>query len=255
MRIQVLCVMCGLASCRSNPQIASSTEPGSWTEHMQAAQQHDQQAAEHEEIAAHNEAIAGNWSYNCGDQVLNDTLTSGPYHLMTWQPCFDVSEEAAEHYRFLADRERKAARQERVAAADLVRQQEIACAGIPPQEREHSFFAHHREISDVIPHRVAGKVRGVWIVFKPVAGMNADWVRRDIACQRARWAVKGETPDNAAGSPALVAGADTQVFDRDGHVEVLVTTEDEESAQVALARATSALPGGQPPAQTAQRER
>lgn len=218
---------------------------------MQAAQQHDQRAAEEEQIASTNEIDAGKGAYNCGDPILNDQLTTGPYHVTTWQPCFDVHEEASEHARYVAAREHEAARAHRKAAAELVHQQEVACAGIPTREREHSMFAHHREISDVIPHRVAGRLAGVWIVFKPVPGMNADWVRRDLACQRARWAVHGEAPEAAAESPALIAGAQTQVFDNDGHVEVLVTTPDEEGAQVALERAKSALG----PEQTAQRER
>jgi len=40
----------------------------------------------------------------------------------------------------------------------------------------------------VIPHREAGQLRGVRIVFNPIGGMTADWLRRDIECQRARWA-------------------------------------------------------------------
>jgi len=68
-----------------------------------------------------------------------------------------------------------------------------------------------------------------------VPGVTAHWVRRDIDCQRARWALHGKPSDVA--DPTLVPGAQIQVVDRHGHVEVLVQTDTIDAGELALARA------------------
>lgn len=155
--------------------------------------------------------------------------------MTTWQPCFDLSEEAAVEHREAAARERELAKRDRRTAAALVRAEVDACTGIPEAERAHSVFAHKSAIARIIPHREAGQVRGVWVELKPVHGLTADWVRRDIACQRARWAALGPSrvsPDD----PTLIPGAEVQVFDRGDHVDVLISTDNEEDGQLAVSR-------------------
>ncbi len=234
--MSVVSVACAAAACSGSTQLAHPDERG-WTEHMLEAQAHDKRAAEAEQQAADAEAQRGPASFSCGDPVLNDQLTTGGTKVTTWQPCFDVAEERAMDLRYAAEHERQAARQHRRAAAALVRGELAACRGIPERERDHSVFAHRSAIADVIPHREAGQVLGVWIVFKPVVGFTADWLRRDIACQRARWAVLGSPSNMAAADPTLVPGSTAQVFDRKNHLEVLVTTDSTDAGEMALARA------------------
>jgi len=250
-RIAVVSVI-SLAACGADQQISRHEQRG-YAEHMVSAEQHEQRAAEHEKAADAADSRRGWSSIACGDPVLNDTLTTGGVGRVTnWVPCFDVADEHAARQREAAEHEKEAADQDRRMAAALVRAEMSACAGIPPAEREHSVFAHKTEIQHVMPHRESGLVRGVWIELKPVPGLTADWVRRDIACQRARFAVLG--PRAAAGmpdDPTLVPGADVQVFDRRDHIDVLVRTETVSDGQVALARAEGRLAPGS--TQTAER--
>lgn len=188
----------------------------------------------HEENAA---AVGAPPTYQCGDTVLEDQATSGGVRITTFQPCWDFDEERTEREAAAAKRERAEARHEQVAAAAVASNDIAACLPILPGEREHSPFVHRKEISEIVPHREGSRLRGVWIVFKPVAGLTADWLRNDIECQHARWIQAGKDSRVMTSDPTLVDGADVQVFDRDGHVEVLVTTDSEEHAEIALARA------------------
>ena len=230
-----------LVACGGDQQISRPDDRG-WAEHMLAAQEHDQRATQHERAAAAAEASRGPDSYSCGDTVLNDQLTTGGNRVTTWTPCFDLAEENAVEHREVAQRERKLADRDRATATALVRAEVAACGGIPAAEREHSVFAHRTAISRVIPHRESGLIRGVWIEFKRVPGLTADWIRRDISCQRARWAELGPRPTLASpDDPTLVPGASVQVFDRGDHVDVLVTTQTSADAQLAVARAEGRL--------------
>lgn len=231
--VATLLVACGGAELAHAPASTSA----SYAERIDRARSHDRAAAEHEEIARGSQLAPPEEAFQCGDPVLNDQLTTGGLRVTTWQPCFNIAEESAAHQRYLAERERQAAARERDAAAALLRAEAAQCSGIPDREREHSVFAHTQEIADVIPHREAGELRGVWIVFKPVAGMTASWVRRDIACRRAHWAVLGKPTSESIADPSLVEDADVQVFDRHDHVEVLITTPGPDAAEVALERA------------------
>ena len=255
MRTALLIIVgAALAGC-AGPQLAHPPDTRSWTERMLDAQEHERRAAAHEQAATEAEERSGPAAYNCGDVDLNDQLTTGGRRITTWQPCFDIAEEAAMHHRDLAARERAAARYDYATAQQLVRAEGQACAPIPVNERDHSVFAHRKEIAEIIPHREAAELRGVWIVFKPTPGLTASWVRQDIACQRAQWAVRGYKPDGNAMDPTLVRGADVRVVDRAGHIEVLVTTPDTLSAEIALARAMNEPgPLGEQPAETATRE-
>jgi hypothetical protein len=82
-------------------------------------------------------------------------------------------------------------------------------------------------------------------VFKPVPGLTAKWMQQDIACQRAQWAVAGKDPKFAPWDPTLVDGAQIDVRDNHGHVEVLVTTDSPEAAELAVARARGTLVPGE----------
>ncbi len=203
---------------------------------MTDAREHDRLAAAHEQAAGEAETRRGPGSLACPDLTLNDQLTTGGFGRVTnWQPCWDVNEEAGMRHRYAAETERRAAQHDRQGAARLAEAEVAACVGIPEGEREHSVFAHRQEIAEVLPHREAGQVRGAWIVFKPVPGVTASWVRRDIQCQRARWVLHGKPP--VADDPTLVPGAQIQVFDRGDHVDVLVQTDTIDAGELALARA------------------
>ena len=217
---------------------------------MLAAQDHDRRASEHEQQAANADASRGPAKYTCGDTVLNDQLTTGGIRVTTWQPCFDLAEEAAVEHRDAAAHERELARRDRRTATALISAELKACDGIPTAEREHSLFAHRKLIVSITPHRESDQVRGVWIHLKRVPGLDAMWVRRDIMCQRARYAVLGPT---AAfnDDPTLIPGSTVHVYGHDDRIDVLVTTDTTPDGELALARAQGDL---QSTTQTAVKE-
>jgi hypothetical protein len=205
---------------------------------MEVADVHSQRAAQYSQAAKLPDTATGNpQTYQCGDTVMSDQLTSGGQRVVQSIPCWDAAEEAAAHRRFLAEREAKLARTERRIATHMVENELDACRGLSPRELEHSPFAHRREIAEVIPHRVTGTLRGVRIVWKPVPGLTADWMRRAIDCHRARFERLGEPPIYFPEDPTLVARSTVAVEQHDGHIEVQIETVDDVTAQVALDRA------------------
>lgn len=206
---------------------------------MTDAERHEQLAHEHERAAVH--ADNASETYDCGNVVLNDQLTSGGQRLTAWTPCWDIKEETAQHHRDRAGDERRRARRERRGAAQLLAAEQLACAGITPNERAHSPFAHRKEIVEVIPHSEDGRLRGAWIVFARVPGLTTGWLERDVACQHARWVARGYDPSFAPEDPTLLDGVHVAIHDHDGRVEVLITADTPEQAAIVLARARGDL--------------
>jgi hypothetical protein len=225
------------AACGGHPE-PLARHPGSYAALMAAAERHSERAAQYRQATALPDTASVNpQTYQCGDTVMSDQLTSGGQRVVQSIPCWDAAEEFAEHRRFLAEREARLARAERRTAAHMVETELAACRGLSPRELEHSPFAHHREIAEVIPHRVTGTLRGVRIVWKPVPGLTADWMRRAIDCHRARFERLGEPPIYFPEDPTLVAHSTVTVEARGGHLEVEIETVDDMTAHVALGRA------------------
>lgn len=174
-------------------------------------------------------------TYSCGDTVIADQTTSGGERLDLTIPCFDVTEESAIHQRFTADPVTPPPH-DRQLAANMAETELHSCHGIPEREREHSPFAHRRAIAAVAPH--AG---GVEITFKPVSGLSASWMERDIQCHQARFAALGQPAGYLPDDPTLVPGAHVTVTERDHKIVVLVETPDPDAASLALQRARDLL--------------
>lgn len=229
-----------LAACgRSNEPLVR--RPKGYAAQMQSAEAHAARAEQHREAARQPDSVRNDPErYHCGEggfHGLNDQLTSGGERLLLSVPCWDAAEEAAEHARYEAEREDEIARSERRTATSMAVAELAACRGIPARELEHSPFAHRRSIAMVIPHRETGTIRGVRIVFKPVPGLTAAWMRQAIACHRARFKRLGEPATYLPEDPTLVAGSTATVDVRNDHLEVLIETSDPTGARVALDRA------------------
>lgn len=222
--------------CGSSPP-SLAPHPQGYAARMEAADAHSESAELHHDAArAPDSARIEN--YQCGDpDDRSDQLTSGGQRLMPMVPCWDPVEEHAQRERAAARREDKLARQERRAAAALVETKVDACRGISEAEMGHSPFAHRHAIASAIPHEVAGAMRGVRIVFKPVPGLTQGWLEQAIACHRAEFERLGEPPTYLSDDPTLVRGAVATVSSHRGHLEVVVETRDEVAANVALGRA------------------
>jgi hypothetical protein len=231
--------------------VSASSGPRSWAEHIESAQQHEQKAAEQEELSREYESkfFSEPHSWVCCDTVIQDQVTTGGQPVTYSQPWYNVHVEPWWRHHRIAVAERAAARAERQAAGDLQRRTLAACAGIPESERDQSLWSRPDAVAEVIPHRVSGRLRGVTMILRPNALLTADRVRRDLECRQALWAMHGERPDEAGADPTLVFGADIDVHQSGPQVVVIVTTPNDEAAQVALARARTTAA----PEQTAQR--
>jgi hypothetical protein len=152
-------------------------------------------------------------------------------------PCWDATEEIAGQSQRSAAHEDRLADADRRAAASLIEAERTACRGLRARDLERSPFSHRREIAEVVPHRGAGVLRGVRIVWKPVLGLTASWMRQAIACHRARFERLGEPATYLPEDPTLIANATATVEQRGSHLEVLIETSDDVSSHVALGRA------------------
>jgi hypothetical protein len=205
---------------------------------MEAADAHSERAERYRQDTPLPDTVSANpQGYQCGDTVMSDQLTSGGQRVVQSVPCWDAGEEQTEHTRFLAAREQRLADGERRTATRLVEAEQSACRGLSERELEHSPFAHRREISAVIPHHVTGTLRGVRIVWKPVPGLTADWMRRALDCHRARFERLGEPAIYFPDDPTLVAHATATVEQHGSHIEVVIDAADDLAGQIALDRA------------------
>jgi hypothetical protein len=197
-----------------------------------------QRAEDHNRSTRPPDSLAGSEGYTCGDTVMSDQLTSGGQRIVQSIPCWDTGEERIAHAEYIAQlRDENAAESDQKADASRVEAERAACRGLSPRELEHTPFSHHREIAEVIPHRDAGTLRGVRIIWKPVPGLTAAWMRQAIACHRARFERLGESAIYFPDDPTLVAHANVTVEQHKNHLEVLIETTDETTSQVALERA------------------
>jgi hypothetical protein len=228
-----------LAAACSRPHEPLVRHPQGYAAQMASADAHAERAERHREAAHLPDTVsAGAERYSCGnDGGLSDQATSGGERLLPTVPCWDVGEENAEHQRYLAARDERIARTERRAATAKVETEIAACRGLSERELEHSPFMHRKEIAAVIPHRETGTIRGVRIVFKPVPGLTAAWMRQAIACHRARFERLGQPATYLTDDPTLVARSEATVDLRNGHLEVLIVADDPTGARVALERA------------------
>lgn len=184
---------------------------------------------------------AVNNGITCSDVILDDQSTTGGLPVtFGWFPCWNPSGEVAEHRGYVGVTNEVPTQP--APTSELQDAVTDACEKVAPDERDLSPFARGREISQVLPiHDPSGEPKGVKVVFKPGRGMTAEGVRDDIACQRARWRAVDQDPRLAPHDPTLVEGAHVSVAERDGRVEVTVTTERPEQAELAAARAAGAL--------------
>lgn len=209
---------------------------------MQAANEHGARAADERQAVKRSDAAGpSGQGYQCGDTVMSDQITSGGERLVQATPCWDTNAEFAAHHEAVAEREQRAANQERRAATALIEAELAACRGISKRDLERSPFSDRKEIAEVIPHHEGTTVRGVRVVFKPVPGLTAPWMSQVIACHRARFERMGEPAGYLPEDPSLVAKATTKVELRGGHIEVSIESRDDVNATVALARAQDLL--------------
>jgi hypothetical protein len=218
--------------------------------HLSEADRHEADAHQLDERAAAIERTGPPTAYACGDQALADQPTSGGERLGGRAPCWSGERGAIARSRALAHQLRADARAHRAQARVLATTERETCAGLPPEELEHSPFDHREDLAGVEAELDSDRLRGARIRFSRVPGLTAAWLRRALACHQAMAAATGYDPTHLATCPSTVAGADTTVIDDPGGLIVVVRAADPAAALTIYARAEALLAANAPGAET-----
>ena len=185
---------------------ADHPAPKSYAEHMAAAEHHEgvpiaqEQAARHTQTAPDRDLrLRRSGALRSADQRHASASRTGCHAgISRRKPRPRIGKRA--------EKERAAARNEREQAAALAAAEQTLLQGHPGTRAHASPFAHRKAIAQVIPHREGGVVRGVRVVFKPVAGLTVDCMEQAIACHQARFAALGKPATYMAGGSVARRG-------------------------------------------------
>lgn len=178
-----------------------------------------------------NEVTSEN--HKCGyDAVRPGLVNEFGQPVRYWLPCWDWSK----------DTERYRTRTQPAARATLAKIEATQCVGLMPAALERSPFVQDRAIAEIIPRRAGDTIHGARIVFNPVPGLTISWMRRAVACHRARWKALGYPADYLTGDPTLIRGTEVEITGNDNHIAVLIESDSEATGKLVLARARGLVP-------------
>lgn len=179
----------------------------------------------------HARSVNGDLSstnHKCGfDAVRPGEVTKDGLPVRYWLPCWDWSKDPA-RYRTHTDP---------AASALLAKVEATQCVGLIPAALERSPFVQDQAIGEIVPHRNGSTIHGAHVVFKSVPGLTMSWMRRAIACHRARWQALGYPADYLAGDPTLVEGTEVHINGDNEHIIVLIESDSTETGEAVLSRA------------------
>lgn len=246
MRYAIAIVVAGLVGCsqpRPHPIDPGHNRPLSVAEHEAEAQRHDRVAAEEQAIDDNPEATRDqSQPMRCYDRPLAPNPTSGTETLSIMRPCWTASRGGDHAHR--AAVHRKAARDHRQKAAELLGAERRSCAGLGEDEIAHSPFFHREDIVSVVAYREGAELRGAIVGFRKVPGLDAAWLRSAIACHQARAAVMGYSRTYMKYCPLMVGTMSVTVREVTGGYEVTMGSDDRTVAAAILGRAED-LRGGE----------
>jgi hypothetical protein len=151
-------------------------------------------------------------NHKCGsDAIRNGQMTADGEPIRFWVPCWGTNVDARFRTNVRVD-------------ARLANVERTQCIGLAPSALEYSPFAQDA-IEEIVPRRSGESIRGVHVVFEPVPGLTVSWMRRAIACHRARWQALGRPADYLRGDPTLVDGVDITVSESSHRVVVRIEAE------------------------------
>lgn len=225
------------------PKAQTARPPMSAAEHLAEAERHDADARSLEESAAAVEHTGAPTRATCGDTASTELVTSGTERLHILPPCWAGEVDAVRRDRVHAAQLRADARRHRIQARELVRTEQQWCAGLPEAELDHTPFDHREDLRAVQAELEGDRVRGARILFKPVKGLSADWMRQTLACHQAMASAEGfgADHDHLASCPSTVSGARTEVLETPEGLEVVVRAIDPAAALIIYARAEALL--------------
>jgi len=226
----------------------SSPERDTLPERDKSVQDHLDESAQHErEAARHDARVRGEPTgdthkpMECRDDPLEGVTYSGsePYSIL--RPCWTGVTDPDEQHREEARRHRRLAAMHRARASALVAAEARACAGLGEAEISRSPLTRRDDVIRVSPLREHGRLRGATVVLRAVPGLTVSWLRRSLACHRARAAALGYPPQFMADCPMTLPSVVEQVRAVEDGVEVTLRTKREEIAAAVLGRAQRLL--------------
>ena len=159
--------------------------------------------------------------------------------------CWTSTRNPTEPHREMAERERRAAANQRAASKALVDAEASACVGIAPDDRDTSPFDHVEDIADVraleelhtSSKNATSRIAGATVTFRAVPGMTAEWLQRVVDCHLARNAVLGHDVPEMPNCPLVPNGVTARVRSIGNGFAVDIRSDDSTSATEILARA------------------
>lgn len=229
-RVRWLALSLCLAACAPAVQVHGSGA----AQHERAAAQEEQAAAEHEKQYRPDAIKAA-----CSGQG------ERPAGVVCWA---STSNPTQQHLRE-AERHRAPAAAHRAASGALRTAEASACAGVPPQDRDMSPFAHREDIVQAEPLLTPGGSKspprqvGVTVIFRAVPGLTSEWLQRLIDCHIARNAVLGHDAPQMAYCPLAVRGVTAHVSSEHGGYAVALRADDQDSINALRQRVDDILRG------------
>lgn len=199
-----------------------------------AVQVHSSGAAQHERAAAQEAQAAAEHEKKYRPDAIKAACSS-----QGWRPagvvCWASASNPTEQHLREAERHRALAAAHRAASSTLRSAEASACAGVAPQDRDMSPFAHREDIVQAEPVLTPGGGKspprqvGVTVIFRAVPGLTSEWLQRLIDCHIARNAVLGHEAPEMAYCPLAVRGVMAHVSSEHGGHAVALRADEQES--------------------------
>lgn len=228
-RSSALVLLMWVAACASTP--GARPHEMSAAEHEAAAAALERGAAEHQAEYAPG---ATSTERRCG--VRSTTHGGGVCWTSTVNPTARHLEEA--------DELRAAAGEHRAASRALEEAEARACAGLSPDDRDISPFAHTEDIRGVEPLQLRGhypRLVGATVFFRAVPGMSVESLQRLVDCHLARNAVLGHDLPEMSFCPLQPKGVSARVREGAEGFAVDIAADERSVAEEVLRRAQALL--------------
>lgn len=207
------------------------------------ARPHDMSAAQHEQHARQEAAAADRDAAQYDPAARTFVQGCARYEDVCWR----AKQNPTARYRDQAEQHRRAAAEHRAASAALREVEASACVGVADEDRDISPFERTEDIASTTPlterratsvgREHAAVTVGARVVFRPVPGLTAEKLQRQVDCHLARAAVLGHNLPEMPDCPLVPRGAHARVVAAGNDLAVEVRGEDPGAAAEIVARA------------------
>ncbi len=198
-----------------------------------STQPHDASAHQHELDAQEAEQRAGKHAGRTDPfRACSRSRTAWPD-----DTCWSSPESNRQAHDDLANRLRALAAQHRAASKALLDAEHRSCAAVSEYDRDLSPFFHREDIATVSRLERDGELTGAEILFRPVAGLDAQHLQRLVDCHLARAASVGHDMPEMDYCPLVPRGVAAKVREVGKQLAVDVTSSDSSTVHEIVVRA------------------